>query len=194
MSSKRNILVVLGHPNSDSYCQALFDTYVGALNRDSSEVATLELGRLDFDPVLRHGYQRRMEPDPVIERSQELVKWADHIVFIFPCWWEAVPSLLKGWLDRVFTPGFAYEHENIRLTGLLTGRTASVIATYDGPPWWFWLRGTAPSRHLKITILAGSGIKVTRILEQGGMRDGTEKGIAQRQRFLRKVAAIAGKQ
>ena len=191
MNSKQHVLVVMGHPDRESYCQAICDTYVGALNSDRVEVETLDLGRLEFDPVLRYGYHQRMAPDPVIAKSQELVKWCDHIVFIFPCWWEAMPSLLKGWIERVFTPGFAYEHGKIGLAGLLTGKTASVIVTYDGPPRWFWLRGTAPSRHLKMTVLAGSGIRVTRIMELGGMRDTTAKGTVRRQRFLTKVAAVA---
>jgi putative NADPH-quinone reductase len=47
----------------------------------------LELGKANFDPILRYGYAKRMPKDTFIERSQELIMWADHIVFAFPIWW-----------------------------------------------------------------------------------------------------------
>ena len=53
-----------------------------------------------------------MEEDPFILRSQELIQWADHFIFVYPIWWSSMPSLLKGWIDRVFTPGIAYSANN----------------------------------------------------------------------------------
>jgi len=197
MPEKKRILVVLGHPDSQSFSQAIFNAYVAGVDRTRREVETLELGKLDFDPVLRFGYRARMAPDPVIERSQELVGWCNHMVFIFPCWWENMPALLKGWFDRVFTPGFAYNYQlkgigaMLRTTQHLKGRTATLIATYDGPAWWFKLRFTSPTRLMKIANLNFCGVRVTRTLELSWTRSQTKMTDAKRQKFLDKVAAAA---
>ena len=194
---KKNVLVILGHPDADSYCHALFEAYVGGLDRDRCDVETLELGALDFDPVLRFGYRQRMAPDPVIERSHELVAWADHLVFIFPVWWQSMPALLKGWFDRVFTPGFAYNYEHKGMAAMmktikhLKGRSATVITTCDGPSWWYSLTGTQVTRLVKSAILGFCGIKVTRTLCLSWANSTTKDSAGARARFLAKVTQNA---
>ena len=93
-----NILVVNGHPDKESFCEAIFNSYVDNIDRDKHDIETLKLNDIDFDPVLRYGYRKRMEKDENISRSQELLLWADHIVFVYPIWWSSMPSLLKGWI------------------------------------------------------------------------------------------------
>jgi putative NADPH-quinone reductase len=193
------VLVVLGHPDSESFNHAICDAYVAGLP-PGVEVEVLKLGELDFDPVLRFGYRKRMEPDPVIERSQELVKWADHLVFVFPTWWANLPALLKGWFDRVFTPGFAYNEDNSSLLTLgfkmvrhLEGRTATIITTYDGPPWYFWWTGVSPVRLVKRQNLALCGIKTTEVLTFGWVGSPKKDGPARRAAFLAKVTRTAAR-
>lgn len=101
------ILVINGHPDKESYCQAIFQTIVSNLDTSRHEIITINLNEEDFDPVLRYGYRKRMEEDPFILRSQEWIQWADHLIFVYPIWWSSMPSLMKGWIDRVFTPGIA---------------------------------------------------------------------------------------
>jgi putative NADPH-quinone reductase len=188
------VLVVLGHPDPLSYNQALFEAYLSGVGQ-RLEVETLQLGQLDFDPVLRHGYRQRMPEDPVITRSQQLVAWADHLVLIYPCWWSATPALLKGWCDRVFTPGFAYNYQHRGIMALLrrdqhlAGRTATLIVTYDGPPWWFILRGTDPLRLVKTGLLGTCGITVTRTLRLGWTQSETKDSPRRRAQFLERVRA-----
>lgn len=87
---------------------AITQRFVESLDTKNKTVDVLNLCQLDFDPVLRFGYRERMVEDPVILRSQELLLWSDHLVFIYPIWWSSMPSLMKGWIDRVFTPRIAY--------------------------------------------------------------------------------------
>ena len=142
------ILVINGHPDSKSFSAAIFEKFVENLDKNKHEIETLELGKMNFDPVLRYGYREFMAKDEEIEKSQKLIRWADHLVFIYPIWWSGMPSLLKGWIERVFTPGIAYSSNtkgNFLLnfmTGnqfkkLLKGKTAEVIATSMGPSWWY---------------------------------------------------------
>jgi NAD(P)H dehydrogenase (quinone) len=63
-----------------------------------------------------------------IKREQELIAWADHLVFIYPIWWFERPALLKGWIDRVFTNGFAFSYGN-GVKGLLKHKKALVVQT-----------------------------------------------------------------
>ena len=99
-----NILIINGHPDKESFVTALFKKYAENVDKKQHNVKTLDLSEMQFDPVLRFGYRKRMEADKEIELSQELIKWADHFVFFYPVWFETVPSLLKGWFDRVLSP------------------------------------------------------------------------------------------
>jgi len=191
--------VVCGHPDSRSFSRALADAYVSGLP-DGVEVETLPLGDLTFDPVLRHGYREFMPADPVIERSQQLVKWADHLVFVFPCWFGNVPSLLKGWFERVMTPGFAFNYSNTSLIDLglrvqrhLAGRTATIISTYSGPPWYFRAMFTDPVRLVKKENLGFVGIKTTGVLRLGWIDSPRRDSLARREAFLAKVQASASR-
>jgi len=184
----RKVLVVLGHPDAQSFNHAIFDAYVEGLDRSVCEVETLDLGALDFDPVMRFGYRAHMPEDPVIERSQELLRWADHITFIFPTWWHQLPSLLKGWVERVLTPGFAYNMGKLFTQGHLEGRTATLIVTTDAPVWGDRLIGSQPIPLMRKHILGGCGIKVTTVLRLGRTRATTD---AIRTAFLDKVRQSA---
>ncbi|MCL2038231.1 NAD(P)H-dependent oxidoreductase [Candidatus Saccharibacteria bacterium] len=183
---KRKVLVVLGHPDSKGFNNEIFDTFVKNIDRTKSDVKTLQLGKMKFDPVLRFGYRKFMKPDAEIEKSQELVKWADHIVFIYPIWWSSMPSLLKGWIDRVFTPGYAYNMKSFfRHDGHLAGRTAELIMTSDGPGFYYKFLAPTPTRLMRNHILKLCGIKVkkVRIFGQTGTASSERKA-----KFLEKIA------
>jgi putative NADPH-quinone reductase len=186
MTAKK-VLVVLGHPDPESFNAAIFRAYVQAATAAGHEVRTLELGQLDFDPVLRYGYRQRMAPDPMIERSQEWIKWAQHIVLIFPVWWSQMPALLKGWVDRTFTPGFAYNYEGLRAIRHLRGRTGALITTSMGPSLLLALLGVAPVWNMKRNLFGSCGIKTTQTLSLGQMTTPRDTA-ARRARFLQKVA------
>jgi putative NADPH-quinone reductase len=182
------VLVILGHPDENSFNAEVFSEYVSHLDTAHHEVQTLELGKLDFDPVLRLGYRERMEETPDISRSQELMKWAEKIVFIYPIWWASMPSLLKGWIDRVLTPGFAYNMDGIHSIGHLTGRTAELWMTSDGPGFYYRWLSPVPWRLMKHHILRVCGIKTTRIEFFGNIKTSDE---ARRKKWLTKVVCAA---
>lgn len=59
----------------------------------------------------------------------------DELIFFYPLWWGSVPALLKGYIDNVFVPGFAYKyHKNDPLWDkLLKGKSARIFSTCDAP-------------------------------------------------------------
>ena len=165
---KKKILVILGHPDADSFCGALANAYVRGTKATGADVSILKLGDLDFDPVLWKGYNRIQELEPDLKESQELIKWSNHIVFVYPNWWGTMPALLKGFFDRVFLPGFAVKYrENSEFWDkLLSGRTAHLIVTMDTPPWYYrWIYHRPGHNEMKRTILGFCGIKVVKITE-----------------------------
>ena len=199
------ILVINGHPDKESFCQEIFRTIVGNINSNRHELESINLNEIDFDPVLRYGYRKRMEEDSFILRSKELIQWADHFIFVYPIWWSSMPSLLKGWIDRVFTPGIAYSANNQgsfiwnylrsqQFKKLLKGKTASIYATSMAPTWWYKVFSgpiNIPDSYgisvLKNAILNHCGIKTKRVSILGEL--GREVNTSStRKKFLQKVA------
>ena len=107
--SKR-VLVILGHPATNSFCGALADSYSEGANAAGNEVQFISLGSLSFDPILHNGYNTIQELELDLVAAKEAITWAQHIVFVYPIWWGAMPALLKGFIDRIFLPGFAFKY------------------------------------------------------------------------------------
>ena len=165
---KKNILVILGHPDTNSFCGSLTKAYIDSAKVSGSEVRELKLGELKFDPVLWNGYNKIQELEPDLLKAQELIQWSNHIVFVYPNWWGAMPALMKGFFDRVFLPGFAFKYRKGSQfwDKLLSGRTAHLIVTMDTPPWYYrWIYHRPGHNEMKRTILGFCGIKVVKISE-----------------------------
>lgn len=78
----KNILVILGHPDADSFCGALAQRYIKGAQAAGHEVRQLEVGKLAFDPVLHQGYAAIQPLEPDLLAAQEAITWAQHIVLV----------------------------------------------------------------------------------------------------------------
>ncbi|WP_116107506.1 NAD(P)H-dependent oxidoreductase [Lewinella sp. IMCC34191] len=168
-----NILVIYGHPDPESFSQSLADAYADAAAEGGGKVRRLQLHQLDFNPNLRFGYRKRTELEPDLLRAQEDLSWADHLVWVYPVWWGSVPALLKGFLDRVFLPGFAFTKRENSLwwDKNFTGKTSRIICTMDQPPWFYRLRYGRPStRAMREVTLQFIGVKRVRTTAIGPVR------------------------
>lgn len=186
---KKNILVILGHPDKDSFCGALTRTYIESARATDSEVRELQLGELKFDPTLWKGYNRIQELEPDLVKAQELIQWSNHMVFVYPNWWGTMPALMKGFFDRVFLPGFAFKYRDNSAPPdkLLSGRTAHLIVTMDTPSWYYrWIYHRPGHNEMKRTILEFCGIKVTQITEFAPVKGST---LQQREKWVNIVKA-----
>lgn len=184
------ILVINGHPDAESYVAALFKTYVAHLDQSKHELEILELGKMKFDPVLRYGYRKRMCLDDEIEKSQVLLKWADHLVFFYPIWFEGAPSLLKGWFERVLTPSFAYNMKGYRIVKHLKGKTAHLVFTSIAPKCYQKLKGDIELKTVK-RVLTFCGIKVKSVDRMGHYVVGKYESQKKRLLFLELIAKRA---
>lgn len=135
------VLVVDGHPNEESLGRALADAYAKGAEGAGARVERLALRALSFDLVLRGGHEREQPLEPDLLRAKEAIERADHVAWLFPCWWAGPPALLKGFIDRLFLPGWAYKYERGQALpkALLAGRSARQIVTMDSPGWWYTL-------------------------------------------------------
>jgi len=153
--SKR-IALVVGHPDKESFNFGLAQAYIAGAKKTDAEIRELIIADLDFDPNLKYGYRQRTELEPDLLKAQETLKWADHIVWIYPVWWGSVPAMMKGFLDRVLLPGFAFKKRegSVWWDKYFTGKTSRIICTMDQPAWFYTLINGSPSHKAmkKLTL------------------------------------------
>lgn len=155
--------MLLGHPHNKGFTAELADAYENAARDSGHEVRRLNIGELAFDPILHKGYSEIQPLEPDLVAVQENIRWADHIVILYPNWWVSMPAILKGMFDRMWLPGFAFrfDHETHTVEGLLQGKTARVIVV-DGAhsPFMTRLKYGDYTNEISRGILGFSGMSV----------------------------------
>lgn len=175
------ILVVLAHPQSKSYCAALAQAYMDGARASGAEVRQVNLAESTFDP------------EPALKQAQADILWAEHLVFVYPILWGTIPALLKGFIERVLTPGFAVNfHKDSPLWDkLLKGRSARLIVTLNTPPLLYRLLfRRAGHITMKRSILEFCGIAPVRITDIGPMKNASAQ---QREKWIREVQALGAR-
>lgn len=128
----RKALAIYSHPSVGSFNHAILETAINELSASGVECKVKNLYRMDWNPVFSlKDYQMTIAGEAAVDVSLEQndILWADLLIFIYPVWWGGPPAILKGWLDRVFTEGFAYNMVDGQAEGLLKGKKAVVITT-----------------------------------------------------------------
>lgn len=132
-----NHLIIYSHPNPASFNHAILETTVQTLEAQGHNVVVRDLYQLNFDPVLKGddfvSFQSGQTP-PDIKKEQQYITNADVITFIYPIWWTGLPALIKGYVDRVFSYGYAYAYgEDGNIERLLQGKKGFMITTHGTP-------------------------------------------------------------
>ena len=126
-------LIIYTHPNPESLNGYFKNTLIAHLNHLGHEVVVRDLYDLNFYPVLSLedlGGQLQGVVAADVQVEQEWIRWADRITFIYPIWWTGLPAMMKGYIDKVFSYGFAYSYTHGIQEGLLKGKEAVVINTH----------------------------------------------------------------
>lgn len=191
------IYILLGHPNTDATLSSEFaDTYEKAARDAGHEVRRANISALQFDPILHKGYAAIQELEPDLKKVQEDVTWCEHFVLVYPLWWSSVPALLKGMIDRMWLPRFAFSFikspsgkSTMGWKKLLKGRTARIIVLLKTYAWLeHFLYGDYTSDVANV-LLRFSGFKV-RISEVGNSEALSEKAKAA---WMRRIERLGRK-
>ena len=124
--------IVVAHPNPASFTRALAQAYADELTTMGHEAELRDLYAMNFDPVLRPAELSAPGGEDV-RREQVLLKAATATAFFYPLWWASMPAILKGYIDRVFTLGVAYEFRGSAMHGLLSGKTNLLVTVSAAP-------------------------------------------------------------
>ena len=172
-NSNKKILIIQGNPDKNSFCDALAESYKKGAIRTKADVKEIHVREIDFDPFLPFGYKKEVELEQGLIDSQHMIKWADHLVFVYPTWWGTMPALLKGFIDKVFLPGFGFQYRkgSVWWDKLLKGKSARLIVTMDTPPWYFRLFYGRPGHNaMKKSTLEFCGVKPVNISSIGPVK------------------------
>ncbi len=183
----KKVLIINGHPDKESFNHALANSYRTGLEKSDAIIDQIDLIDLDFDPILKFGYRKRMDLEPDLLNAIDRIKNADHLVWFFPVWWGGYPAILKGFIDRAFLPGITFKPVKGKPfpEKLLKGRTARVIITSDTPSWYDYLFLKRPAiNQFKKTILEFCGISPVKVTFFSTLQNSTDK---QRKKWLHKV-------
>jgi len=170
----KNILLIQGHPDRESFNFALYDAYKkGAITNENVKIEEIIVRDLDFNPNLQFGYRKRTELEPDLLESIEKIKRADHIVLFFPVWWGSMPALLKGFFDRTFLPTIAFKKRegSVWWDKYFTGKSVRVVTTMDQPTWFYrWINGRPTYHAVKKLTFQFVGIQKVRMTTIGPLR------------------------
>ncbi|MGX7151244.1 NAD(P)H-dependent oxidoreductase [Enterococcus ureasiticus] len=187
-----NILIIYAYPNTTGYTHTILNNIHQGTEQQNT-VKIIDLYKENFDPVLVFNEQKKrknMQFDEETAIYREQILWANHLIFIFPIWWGGMPAILKGFIDKVFSKGFAYKYKGSLPVGLLKEKSAWIVTTEDAPKWYKKLFQQDYGTILKKQVLNMSGIKKVKHYSLSSMKNLND---TQRKNFLQKMFEQASK-
>ncbi len=136
-----NVLIVFNHPYEGSYCSAILESVCRGLKQGNHTIDLIHLDKEEFNPVMTSqdlkAFRDKQPVDSKVVEYKKRLEQADHVIFIFPVWWELMPAMMKGFVDKVIFPGVAYDYvngSNTRMKPLLNKlKGVTVITTMNTP-------------------------------------------------------------
>ncbi|NOZ35885.1 MAG: NAD(P)H-dependent oxidoreductase [Chlorobi bacterium] len=187
-----NILILNGHPRKESFNTALTEAYKKAAIKSGAKVETINISDLKFD-AFQTQFKDYNAPEDIL-KARELIKKADHILWIYPIWWYSMPALLKAFIEQTFMSGFAFEYlkstKILKWNKFLKGKTTSIISTMDAPPWYYNFFIKNPGGNFLKASMDFCGIKFKNKLYFGSVKLSTEE---QRKKWIEKVKNFGAK-
>lgn len=173
-------LIVVTHFNPASFTHAIVDVIKAKAEKNNESVEIIDLYADQFNPVLgvediNWMYQGGDIPAD-IKSYQEQIKKAEKLTVVYPIWWAQMPAMLKGFVDRVFTMGFAFLYDENGPQPLLKGKQAQIITCSGSPNEYY--EGTGMHSAIKKTIDSGifefCGYETTHLFF-GNVMNGTDE-------------------
>jgi putative NADPH-quinone reductase len=188
-----NVLIIKGHPGKNTFNHALAEAFIKGAQKTTASIKVLEVSDMNLTLNMT-GYNKEQPIPENIIQVQEMVSWADHLVWIYPTWWATMPAMLKAFFEQVFLPDFAFKYKKsekfIKWDKYLTGKSAQILSTMDSPPWYYKLFTGDPAFKTIKDIMNFCGIKPVKRTYFGSVKVSTEK---QRQKWLDKAEQLGNK-
>ena len=132
-----NFHIIIDHPWEGSFNFAILDSVIKGIKEKNKNFDVLDLNRENFNPVMSEKelalYAQGKFLDPKVKEYQKRLINSDYLIFIFPIWWNVMPVMLKGWMDKVLLPGFAFTTDQVPQPLLKKITGASVLTTTGTP-------------------------------------------------------------
>lgn len=188
----KKILIIKAHSRDNSFCNALSDEYAKGLKDNNQEFKTLFLNKVDLESYLKYEHTEIPELSEDFIKIQNLIIWADHLVFAYPTWWASPPALLKIFFEIVFHSGFAFKYKKSngfapKWDKLLLNKTARLIVTMDSPVWYYRFFVGDPGFKMMKNIMNFCGINKVKKSYFGSIKMSSEK---KKKRWLEKAYKI----
>lgn len=186
------VVIVFNHPYEGSYCNAILRSVITGLERAQHKVDLIHLDKECFNPVMTaadlKAFKDRRPTDPKVMEYRHRIDGADHLIFIFPIWWELMPALTKGFIDKVIFPGVAYDYTRggYGMTPLFKKiKTVTMITTMNTPGFLYRLVfGNAIRKAVITGTFWKTGYKNRKWISLSGVKQASEK---KRSKWLRNL-------
>lgn len=161
-----NIAIIDGHPDASGghYCDALASAYAEGAAAGGHDVRRIAIAGRSFELLRSKDEWEKGGVPAALREDQADIEWAEHLVLVYPLWLGAMPALLKGWLEQVLRPGFAFETAaGGRWKKGLKGKSARIVITMGMPAFLYrWYFGAHTLKSLERNILGFVGIQPVR--------------------------------
>jgi putative NADPH-quinone reductase len=190
----KNILVINGNPARErtTLDASLAEAYAKGAEKSGYKIKQVALATLTFDPVLHEGYNKDQPLEPDLHMLRDEMLQAEHWVLVFPIWLGLPPALVKGFLERTITRGFAFEYQGNRPVALpvLKGKSVHIIITCGMPRFMYrWLSGQPTSKALR-TLFKLCGMTVTGITVCGSVAEHSPEALKRYGRYIDTVRQL----
>jgi putative NADPH-quinone reductase len=188
----QRILILDGHPDPspDRFVHALANAYRDGAQAGNHAVMVIRATDVDFPLLRTQSDYEKAEPVDAIRRCQSAMDWATHVVILYPLWLGYMPALLKGLLEQMLRPGFAFSTRKlgrwpVKLQG---GKSAHIVVTMGMPAFIYrWYFRAHSLRSLQRNILRFIGFRRVRATVIGSI---ATMNTAARAKYLEAMQAL----
>ena len=129
-------LIIYASPHDEGHTGSFLKQTKALLESKNEAYDVIDLYKENYDPILHANELYTSEGKDVAPENikyQEMIKAATSLIFIYPVWWQNMPAILKGFLDKTLLSGFAFTYKGKMPVGLLKGKKAAVFTSSGGP-------------------------------------------------------------
>lgn len=178
------ILIIMGNPEKNSFCNAICETYANAAKELNDEIIIHNTSELALS-FAKPDYKTETQIED-IKKAQQDVLWCDELIIITPLWWGMIPASLKAYIDYVFASGVTFKYVGRNgYKKLIQNKSARVILTTDTPPFILkYFMGAPILKIFKMHIFDFCGFKTLKPIVFGPIKTSSER---KRKKWLNEI-------